>query len=427
MAGQRPFNINPTGLNLFPFLGNPLANTQQFLTQLQDLRMPQPNNNQGLYGQDSYGRQKMQFTGDLYNREPLDLNDHGERSFRELYSRSRRSRSQERENFTSESQDRIQGLMDREIPLDFLFPEMGSHKGEERYGREELERQHYGSYKSRSRSPVRPKAEPKDRELSPSDKKYGARNDAAVPWNALLRQHCYLVPPLDDTYVLALSEKQPGCCAIFIGGLPSMADEDIIREIFSVCGPIEQISVNVRANAQVKHCQLRFVKHDSVERAVKFNGHVLVIGDGRDRKTKIGRIRVDYDKLPNDNKQMNVDMAVNQQQPQNKKGTDLSLVYTRKQAFHLLDLIRHDQAITESLGTLTHWLEKGECNRSTVNVFHTLLNTIHSLIRRLINKRKEHEQRVEKQKQLAVERANEIKQQCKSNANTVKIHPLTNA
>ena len=77
-----------------------------------------------------------------------------------------------------------------------------------------------------------------------------------------------------------------------------MADEDIVREIFSVCGPIEQISLNsVRASTQVKHCQLRFV-NDSVERAVKFNGHVLVIGDGRDRKTKIGRIRVDYDKLP---------------------------------------------------------------------------------------------------------------------------------
>ena len=70
-----------------------------------------------------------------------------------------------------------------------------------------------------------------------------------------------------------------------------MADEDIVREIFSVCGPIEQISLNsVRASTQVKHCQLCFVKLDSVERAVKFNGHVLVIGDGRDRKTKIGRM-----------------------------------------------------------------------------------------------------------------------------------------
>ena len=150
-----------------------------------------------------------------------------------------------------------------------------------------MERQSYGMHsRGRSRSPVRSKGDIRDRQVSPSDRKYGSRNDLAVSWNAFLRRHCYLVPPLDDTNVLALSGKQPGCRAIFIGGLPSMADEDIVREIFSVCGPIEQISLkSVRASTQVKHCQLRFL-NDSVEKAVEFSGHVLVIGDGCDRKTK---------------------------------------------------------------------------------------------------------------------------------------------
>lgn len=31
-----------------------------------------------------------------------------------------------------------------------------------------------------------------------------------------------------------------------------------------------------------------------MDRVVKLNGYVLVIGDGSDRKIKIGRIRVDY-------------------------------------------------------------------------------------------------------------------------------------
>ena len=142
-----------------------------------------------------------------------------------------------------------------------------------------------------------------------------------------MERACYLVPSLDDTYVLALSGKQPGCRAFFIGGLPSMADEDIVREIFSVCGPIKQISLNsVRASTQVKHCQLSFVKLDSVERAVKFNGHVLVIGDGRDRKTKIGRIRVDYDKLPGGSEEVQSGMVVKEkvQLPQEKQEQDLS-------------------------------------------------------------------------------------------------------
>ena len=41
------------------------------------------------------------------------------------------------------------------------------------------------------------------------------------------------------------------------------------------------------------------------------------------------------------------------QLPQEKQGQDLSFKFTCKQAFHLLDLIRHDQALTESLGTDT--------------------------------------------------------------------------
>lgn len=411
MAERQPL-INSSGFNLLPLLGNPLGNSQQLFNQLRGIRMPQSDLRQESYGQDSNRRQRMQFSDDYYNRDLPDF-DRGERTFREPYDRLRRSQSQEEDDYALGNRNRIHGLMDREIPLDFLFPEMSSGRYDDRHRREEFERQNYGA-SSTKHSPIRSKLEAKDWEGSPSESKYGTRNDLAVPWNALLRRNCYLVPPLDDTYVLALSEKQPGCRAVFIGGLPSMADEDIVREIFSVCGPIERISINnARANTQVKHCQLRFVKQDSVQRAVKFNGHVLVIGDGRDRKTKIGRIRVDYDKLPSDNKETESNVANKQQQPANKEENHLGSVYTRKQAFHLLDLIRHDQAITESLEMLAHWLEKGECNRSTVNVFHTMLNTTHSLTKRLISRRKEHELRVEKQKQQAVERANELKQHCK--------------
>ena len=42
-----------------------------------------------------------------------------------------------------------------------------------------------------------------------------------------------------------------------------------------------------------------------------------------------------------------------------------------------------------------------------------MLNTTHSFVKRLIIKRKEHEEQVEKQKKQAMEQANEIKQQCK--------------
>ena len=408
MAGQLPF-LNSSGVNLLPLLGKPLGNPQQFLNQINSLRMPRLNTNQESFSQESNRRQRMQFSDDHYNRKPPDI--HGDGPFREPYNR------EEDNNYAGENRDRIRGLMDRPIPETFLFPEMGTDRYNERQRRDDFERQNYGASTNRQ-TPIRPSSESRDQEGSTRESKYGFRNDATVPWNALLRRNCYLVPPLDDTYVLALSEKQPGCRTVFIGGLPSIADEEIIREIFSVCGPIEKITMNsARANNQVKHCQVRFVQYDSLERAVKFNGHVLVIGDGNDVKTKIGRIRVDYDKLPSNNI-TEIDSSVPQKQPQSQmEEKPSSLLYNRKEAFHVLDLIRHDQAIRESLDMVVHWFEKGECNRSTVNVFHSLLTTINSLIKRLINRRKEHEQRVEKQKQQAVETANDIKQQCKSNGN----------
>ena len=405
MAGQQPF-LNSSGLNFFPLFGNPLGNSQQLLNRLNALRMPQPNINQESHSEESSRSQRMHFN-EYYDRVPLE--NHGEEMFREPFYRLKHGQSEDERSKAVEKRDKIHGLMDRYISPDFLFPEMSPDMYSERQTGNESNRRNYGASATRQ-TPIWLPSQSNYREG-----KYGARNDAAVPWNAVLRRNCYLVPPLDDTYVLQLSEKQPGCHTVFINGLPKMADEDIIMEIFSVCGPIEKITVNNgRAKSQVKHCQVQFVEHTSAEKAVKFNGHVLVIGDGCDRKTKIGRIRVDYSKLPVDNKETDIKIANKQPYSQDEE-KHVSVVYSRKEVFHLLDLIRHDQAIIESLDVLTHWFEKGECNRSTVNVFHTVLSTIHTLIKRLINRRKEHEQLVEMQKQQALERAKEIKKQCESN------------
>ena len=130
MTGQHPFNFNQTGLNLLPSLGSPLGNPQQLLSQLQGLRAPQSNMGLGSFGQESYGRQRMQTTDDRFRRELRDFN-HRERSLREPY-----MRSQGRDNYSSEIRDRVRGLMDKEVPVDFLFPEMGSKRNEEKYGRE---------------------------------------------------------------------------------------------------------------------------------------------------------------------------------------------------------------------------------------------------------------------------------------------------
>ncbi|XP_068731824.1 golgin subfamily A member 6-like protein 24 [Montipora capricornis] len=391
MDGKRHF-LDSGGLNLFPLIGNSLANSQQLISRLGGLRMPQPSANL-----DSDRMQRMRIFNDHYksNRASPLFNNSKEGTLGEPFHRFRYTPPEE-DRFRDESWHRGRGASDREIPQHFLYPEIGPESYHERHQREALNRRNYGT--------------PMTRENRVHESKYGSRSTAAVPWNAVIHPNCYLVPPIDDTYVLALSEKQQGCRSVFIGGLPSMADEEIITEIFSCCGSIEKITLTyLHSNAQVKHCLLQFVQHDPVDRAVKLNGHVLVIGDGSDRKTKIGRIRVDYHREPSDeDNHTEVNLQTQSEE------IHLETLYSSKQVFHLLGMIRNDQAIEKSLDLLAHWLEKGECNRKTVNDFHTLLNAVNNLIKRLISRRKEHEQQVEKQKQQAAERTNAIKKQCEA-------------
>ena len=385
MDGKQPFINSAAGLNLFPLLGNALGNSQKLLNRLNAFRIPQPTANM-----DSDRMKRMRVSDAFYNssnRDLLPFYDRKEGSFKEPPYNRYQYTPPEEDRFGSDSWRRGRGMVDQDIPQHFVYPEV------DRQQRDEFNRRKYGASMTR--------------ESRVYESKCGYRSAAAVPWNAVIHSNCYLVPPVDDTYVQALSEKQQGCRSVLIVGLPSMADEEIIRDIFSSCGPIEKITLTyLHTNAQVKHCILQFVEHDSVDRAVKLNGHVLVIGDGGDRKAKVGRLHVDYYKEFKDE-----DKKVKMKSP--KEEMQLGTFYSCKESSHLLGMIRNDQAIEKCLDLLAHWLEKGDCNRKTVNDFHTMLSAVNNLTKRLINRRKEHEQQVEKQRQQSAERANEIKKQCK--------------
>ena len=376
-----------------------------------------------LYRQDSRGERIRQFSDNYYHdREQMASNDRGQRSFRE----AAESRNFDRGDYRHEDRGRLHSLMDKEISPHSLFPEVESSRHSERHGREDFDRGSYLASRNNSQSEIfRSRTENlgdnsfengKGLRLSVIESKYGRRDNTAIPWYAQLRPNCYLLPPSDDTDVLPVGVRQPGCRSVSVAGLPMLADEFIVREVFNVCGPIEKITFkSAQNNIKARAWQVRFFKHDSVEKAVKFNGHLLVIGDGSDRKNKTGRIHVSYDQETNDNHNLKANTVMNRQRPgQKEEDRNLNLMYyNRQNVFQILDFVRRDTSIVQSLETMAHWFERGECNRSTVNVFHSMLNTTHSFVKRLINKRKEHEEQVEKQKKQAMEKANEIKQQCK--------------
>ena len=428
MDRRQPFGNQLTGLNLLqlPVAGNDKGNTRQFLEHLGRLRMPQvqgtQNMSRGLYRQDSREVRNRQFSDNYYDREQMISSDHRQRPLRE----AAESRNFDRGDYRHEDRGRIHGLMEKEVSFRSLFPEVESSRYSERHGREEFARGSYLASKNNPQSEIfRSHTEnlgdnsfenDKGLKLSVMESKYGRRDNTAIPWYAQVRPNCYLVPPSDDTDVLPLGVRQPGCRSISVGGLPLLADELIVREVFNVCGPIEKITFkSAQNNIKARKWQVRFSRHDSVEKAVKFNGHILVIGDGSDRKNKIGCLHVSYDQETNDDGNLKTNTMMNRQRPgQKEEDRNLNLMYyNRQNVFQILDLVRRDTSVVQALETMAHWFEKGECNRTTVNVFHSMLNTTHSFVKRLISKRKEHEEQVEKQKKQAMEQANEIKQQCK--------------
>ena len=428
MDRRQPFGNQLTGVNLLqlPVAGNDKGNPRQFLENLGRLQMPQVQGTQNmsreLYRQDSREVRNRQFFDNYYDREQMVSSDRGQRPLRE----AAESRNFDRGDYRHEDRGRIHGLMDKEVSLRSLFSEVESSRHSERRGREELDRGSYLASKNNQQSEIfRSHTEnlgdnsfenDKGLKLSVMESKYGRRDNTAIPWYAQVRPNCYLVPPSDDTDVLPLGVRQPGCRSVSVGGLPLLADEFIVREVFNVCGPIEKITFkSAQNNVKARKWQVRFSRHDSVDKAVKFNGHILVIGDGSDRKNKIGRFNVSYDQETNDDRNLKTNTMMNRQRPgQKEEDRDLNLMYyNRQNVFQILDLVRHDTSIVQALETMAHWFERGECNRTTVNVFHSMLNTTHSFVKRLINKRKEHEEQVEKQKKQAMEEANEIKQQCK--------------
>lgn len=250
---------------------------------------------------------------------------------------------------------------------------------------------------------------------------YGIVDPMQIPTNALVRPHCYLEPPPAAMHKLPQRQKPEGCRTAFIGGLPEAVDEVIINEIFFVCGPIESIKINKakRGEQGKKYCHIRFISQESVDQAVLFAGHNLVIGDGKE-KSKVGRFHVDYATSKEDEREHEaLERAKAREFRQRALEQEINspgmtkTVFSDHEATVLLEKIRREKNIFDCLQVLVQWLEKGECNRKTASTFYSLLSSTHSNVKRLIKEKGEHEELVKRQKQEQLEKAHRIKDQCK--------------
>ncbi|XP_031566584.1 uncharacterized protein LOC116301638 isoform X2 [Actinia tenebrosa] len=216
-------------------------------------------------------------------------------------------------------------------------------------------------------------------------------------------------PPLPNAPKPNTSEKPEGCHTIFIGGLPESVTEEIITEIFSMCGTIQSIRISPGKLGK-NFCHVRFMDPHSVDMALGYSGYRLVITS--EGQMSGGRIHVDYAKSREDEKEYERILRAKAREVRHQSEMEEKrVIFSERSAADLMKSIRSDSGFFESFSTLIQWLERGECTRKNSSTFYNLLSSVHSHVRRLIREKREHEETVERQKQEQLERVKLIMSQ----------------
>ncbi|KAL7979457.1 hypothetical protein Chor_004615 [Crotalus horridus] len=203
-------------------------------------------------------------------------------------------------------------------------------------------------------------------------------SDMPVAKEIIHCKSCTLFPPNPNLPPPTTRERPPGCKTVFVGGLPENGTEETIVEIFEKCGEI------VALRKSKKHfCHIRFTEEYMVDKAVYLSARDdlyeweckqrMLAREERHRKRK-------------------TDERFHPPSPPpvaNYSDYECSLV---------VEKLKVDAKFLEAVQTLLAWLERGEVNRRTANSFYTMVQSVNSHIRRLMNEKAVHDKDMEEAK-----------------------------
>lgn len=216
-------------------------------------------------------------------------------------------------------------------------------------------------------------------------------------------------PPPPNIPKPKISEKPDGCHTIFIGGLPESVTEEIVTEIFCMCGSIQSIRISPGKLGK-NFCHVRFMDPQSVDMALGYSGYRL--GISSDGQMSGGRIHVDYAKSREDEKEYERLLRAKAREVRHQSEMEEKrVIFSERSAADLMKSIRSDSGFFESFATLAQWLDRGDCTRKNSSTFYNLLSSVHSHVRRLIREKREHEEIVQRQKQEQLDRVKLIMSQ----------------
>ncbi|XP_063169847.1 ecto-NOX disulfide-thiol exchanger 2 isoform X1 [Candoia aspera] len=228
-------------------------------------------------------------------------------------------------------------------------------------------------------------------------------SDMPVAKEIIHCKSCTLFPPNPNLPPPTTRERPPGCKTVFVGGLPENGTEETIVEIFEKCGEI------VALRKSKKHfCHIRFAEEYMVDKAVYLSGYRIRLGSSTDKKDT-GRLHVDFAEARDDLYEWECKqrMLAREERHRRRKTEERfhppspppMVNYSDYECGLVVEKLKVDAKFLEAVQTLLAWLERGEVNRRTANSFYTMIQSVNSHIRRLMNEKAGHDKEMEAAKE----------------------------
>ncbi|XP_033110321.1 ecto-NOX disulfide-thiol exchanger 2-like [Anneissia japonica] len=190
----------------------------------------------------------------------------------------------------------------------------------------------------------------------------------------------------------SVREKPYGCRTIFVGGLPENVTEDLVREMFACCGEI----VSYRKGKK-NFCHVRFSEEVAVDKALYISGYRLCINNSKE-PDNIGRIHVDYAQARDDQydfecrqrqfaREMRHRVRMEEQLLRPPSPPVMAIPYSDHESTALAENLKSDENFLAAVSLLISWLDKGDCTKRTASTFYSMIQSVNSQVRRLMNEK----------------------------------------
>ncbi|XP_067853072.1 ecto-NOX disulfide-thiol exchanger 2-like [Heptranchias perlo] len=214
---------------------------------------------------------------------------------------------------------------------------------------------------------------------------------------------CTLFPPNPNLPPPAMRERPPGCKTVFVGGLPENGSEVMITEIFGQCGEIIAIR-----KSKKNFCHIRFSDEYMIDKALFLSGYRIRIGSSTDKKDT-GRLHVDFAQARDDLYEWECKQRMLAREERHRRRVEEErfrlpspppiVHYSEHESATLSEKLRDDAKFSEAVQILYTWLERGEVNRRSGNIFYSMIQSANSHIRRLMSEKTLHEKEMEEAKE----------------------------